>query len=228
MEQEDQYQYDLALSRIRDEQDHIRQAIDATEEEVRHPSEMKYHFMMTLAIILDIIDWLEITGIGLIVTYALKIVFTPTLYLYGRHASNRIKVMSELSKSLEQRISHIRRRMYSYANRYRFAANIGRKIPGLAKHLNKLEGSAKRIGQTVARNPAFKNTAAIIADYIPLLDLLPWRTLGVYLAFKDEKKTYEETKPTVEEYYQAKEEEITLEKEMAREETTMEIPNGQR
>jgi hypothetical protein len=218
-------EYGITLNTARAQRSEIL-AIEEASKQIQKPSSRKYHRMMTLAITLDVLDWLELTLVGIIITYALKIIFTPVLYFYGRNANTHIKGMADVKEILEEKISHIRRKMYSYINRYKFATKMIRKSARLGRHLAKFEGSAKKIGQSITRLPGLRNLWMIIADYVPILDLLPWRTLGVYLTYRDELKTFNETQPTLEEYQETTQEEFALQEETDEEEAVQEFESA--
>jgi hypothetical protein len=213
MEIDELYQYSLAHYRAqRRELDEIKDA----SKEVKPPSKLKYASLFVMSASLDIVDWLGLTGIGLILTYALKIVFAPILFMAGWGANSRIKEMNKFKSKAFAHIEAIEKRIIFYARNYQRALKLARRYKFLRKPVRKValriararKTAVRKVGQIVSRNPLMKNMAAIIADFIPLIDIIPWRTLGIYLTYRDEKKTFEETQPVAEELANAKAEEL--------------------
>ena len=130
---------------------------------------------------LDVIDIIgDLTIVGMIASYALKIVSFPILYMYGANSSGRTDAMNNIASALEQRVSHVKKKTYTYASRTRTTAKVVRKLS--------------------KSNGRLFSLASNVLDFIPWIDAIPWRTLGVVLTYRDERRTYNETKPAIKEY----------------------------
>lgn len=206
---DDQYYYDLAYARGK--QREFNEFNDAAGRIVRSPSKAKYGFLYTLAVIGDLVDLAGLTGIGLILVWAVKLIISPILFLSGISANRRIKDMNGFQENINASVAHITRKVQTYTRRYLQVIKFSRKTGILKKPIRRAALKIAKTRKAVARNPLVKNALAGVADLIPMLDLLPWRTLGVYLMYRDEKKTYLETKNTLPEYAIAKAEEVQAE-----------------
>lgn len=207
---EQQNQYDLAVARAQQ-----REFFDvkARASVVRPPSKPKYAFLFLVALIGDLVDWLSLTGIGLIVTYLVDIFVGVVLLLAGVRANSKLKAIKKFQDEISQNLAHIERRLVFYAQNYRRALVASRKVKVLRRPVRQIALKISKLIKSVGRNPAMKNMAAIVADLFPFLELVPWRTLSIYLTYRDESKTYEESLPFIEEYALAKNEELTASQE---------------
>jgi len=208
---DDQRANQLAYVRAREKE---RADIKRTVSSVKPPSKLSFKGYLVMAIILDALDWAELTGVGLILTYALKVIFAPILFMHGINAGSRVKNTNRIAKSLEEAVSHLKKRTLIYRNRLAFVAKHGRKIKALRKPIAVIAKNANKLKKLVVRSPAMKNAFCITADFIPLIDLFPWRTLGVVITYYDEKHTYEETMPAITEFADAHKE--LIESELAK------------
>ena len=172
------------------------------------PSKVKYGAMFLLSGIGDIVDLANLTGAGIAVSIIVDIIVGFLLFVIGWATNTKIKKMSNLSKDLAEKITSIQNRITSIRNTYATAIKTGRKLRMLRKPIRVVAKSLGKVRKVIFRNPLLKNVTAIILDFIPYLDLLPWRTVGVYLTYKDEKVTYQQAvKEMIPGYVAAKEEE---------------------
>lgn len=175
---EEQYLYNLALARkISSELERISQLAS----KVSPPSKLKLAIFLLIALVLDILDWLELTVVGLLLSYPLKIISAPVLFLHGWFARYRIQKM------------------------IRVVEELGEALPRAGARASFRIAKFKKPN---FRNPFAKNAWAVAADFVPGLDLMFWRTLGVYLIYRDEKITYKETMAAIEAYQETKLEEL--------------------
>jgi len=206
MPNDNQYYYGLAHARGR--QRELNEFETATKDTVKPPSKLKYGGLFALAGFADIVDLAELTGIGIILAWAVKLIVSPILFFAGFGANARVKAMSQFQESVGANIAELTQRAQTYARRYTAAIKFSRKTGILKKPVKRMALKVAKARKAVMRNPAVKNGVAVVVDLVPLLDLLPWRTIGIYLAYRDEKKTYLETQEVIPEYYAAKVEEM--------------------
>lgn len=206
MPNDDQYYYDLAYARGK--QREFSEFESTVKENVRMPSKFKYGALFALAGFADIVDLAELTGIGIILVWAVKLIVSPILFFAGFGANTRVKAMSQFQEGVGANIAELTQQAQTYARRYTTAIKFSRKTGILKKPVRKMALKITKARTVIMRNPAVKNGIAVIADLVPFLDLLPWRTIGIYLAYRDEKKTFLEAKEIIPEYYAAKTEEI--------------------
>src|SRR3989344_7765973 len=73
---------------------------------LQEPSKSKYRLLLSLAIILDIVDLAELTGIGWIVSFLLKI-FGVILYFGGKGIDTRVKAMEKIQESTKSALKYM-------------------------------------------------------------------------------------------------------------------------
>ena len=217
VENEQQYYYDLAYARAQQREAGEIQA--EAERVVKPPSGFKYFCLYSLAIIGDLVDYAQLTGVGLILTWGVTLIISPILFFSGLGVNKRVKLMREFQENIQTNIAHIARLVQTYTRRYVMAIRMSRKIGVLRRPVRKAALKVARVRKIVLRNPATKNTMAIIADLIPILSLLPWRTIGVYLMKKDEMRTFLETQEVLPEYMEVKASEIEAANDLSEVET---------
>ncbi|MBI2670268.1 MAG: hypothetical protein HYX20_03955 [Candidatus Yanofskybacteria bacterium] len=203
---DDQYYYDLAYAR--GQQQEQREIQDTANRVIKPPSGTLYFFLYCLAGIGDILDWLTLTGIGAIVSFIVDLFIGIILFFAGRAARDRIKTMNEFQDGLHGHIQNIERKIVAYRNAYAKILRVSRKVKILRKPVRKLALRFARLRKSVARSPLGRTIAAIIADLIPFLDLMPWRTINIYMMKKQEMQAFQDAQNMLPEYMEAKADEI--------------------
>lgn len=202
----DQYYYDLAYARAQQrEQIEIQ---DAANRIIKPPSGMLYFFLYGLSGIGDILDLLTLTGIGIIVSFVVDLFIGIILFFAGRAARDRIKTMNEFQDGLHEHIQNIERKIVAYRNAYAKVLRTSRKVKILRKPVRKLALRFSRLRKSIARSPLGRTIAAIIADLIPILELVPWRTINIYMMKKQEMRAFQDAQNMLPEYMGAKADEI--------------------
>ena len=203
---DDQYYYDLAYARA--QQRETREAQDTANRTVKPPSGTLYALLYTLAIIGDVLDWLTLTGFGAIVSFIVDLFIGAILFFAGRAAKNRMEAMNEFQDSLHKHIQNLERKIVAYRNAYARIIKTSRKIKILRKPVRKIALRLSRLRKSIARSPLGKTVASVIADLVPILDLMPWRTINIYYMKKAEMQAFQEAQNMLPEYMSAKADEI--------------------
>ena len=206
MSNDDQYYYDLAYARS--QQRETREVQDTANRTVKPPSGTLYALLYTLAIIGDILDWLTLTGFGAIVSFIVDLFIGAILFFAGRAAKNRMEAMNEFQDSLHKHIQNLERKIVAYRNAYARIIKTSRKIKILRKPVRKIALRLSRLRKSIARSPLGKTVASVIADLVPILDLMPWRTINIYYMKKAEMQAFQEAQNMLPEYMSAKADEI--------------------
>ena len=208
-----QYFHDLAF--VRGQQREVNETKALASQTVKPPSGALYFFLYLLAIIGDILDWLTLTGFGAIISFIVDLFIGAILFFAGRGARDRIKDMNVFQDSLHQQIQKIERKVIAYRNAYAKVLRASRKIKFLRKPVRKLALRFSRLRKSVARSPYGRTIAAIVADLIPILDLMPWRTINIYMMKKQEMMAFQDAQNMLPEYMGAKADEIEAANDLA-------------
>jgi len=171
-------------------QQHIRTRKDLgnLENKTFEPSSFKYLFLGLVAIIGDSVDWLSLTGFGYIVSIFVDIIVGIILIFGGMSAKAQIQRKKEMVANLQKSVEQMMRRVTRIRRYYAKGLKFARKIP----RLGKVALALRKARIVVTRSPVMKTLIAVGFDFIPLWELAPWRTFGVWLTYRDEKKAYEE------------------------------------
>jgi len=140
-----------------------------------HPSYFKYAFLFGIAIIVDIIDFADLTGIGLIISKIVSIGGTAMIYLTLFLTNGKMKKAGEYGKNLEASVAAFQTQAIRISKALR-------KIPGLSKFASK--------------NPLTKILIGGAINLIPFVAIINLLTFWVYLSYRDEKNTYKQAKQT--------------------------------
>lgn len=206
MPNDDQYYYDLAHAR--GQQQELNEVKDTAGRVLKPPSGMLYAFLYILAIVGDILDWLTLTGIGAVISFAVDLIIGPILFLAARAAKSRMEAMSQFQDSLHQQIQNIERKIIAYRNAYARILKASRKVKILRKPVRKIALRFSRLRKSAMKSPLGRTLASIIADLVPILDLMPWRTINIYMMKKQEMQVFQEAQNMLPEYMGAKADEI--------------------
>ena len=161
------------------------------------PSKFKYFILFSLAIIVDVVDFAEITGFGYFIAKTVAIICTILMYLIfwftnikQKKAANYQQAAQNFLEDLQRNVAHLERRSVQIA---RLTGKLSKN-----RYINKLKpvralrrGTASAI-RVARRSPASKFLGAAIANLVPVLDLMPWQVIGVWLSYRDENETYKD------------------------------------
>jgi hypothetical protein len=203
---DDQYYYDLAYAR--GQQREAKEVQDTANRVVKPPSGILYFFLYLLAGIGDVLDWLTLTGFGAIISFIVDLFIGAILFFAGRAARDRMKAMNEFQDSLHQHIQNIERKILAYRNAYAKILRASRKVKILRKPVRKLALRFAKLRKSITKSPLGRTVAAIIADLIPILDLMPWRTINIYMMKKAEMLAFQDAQNMLPEYMGSKADEI--------------------
>lgn len=151
------------------------------------PSKFKYFILFGIAAIIDIIDLLTLTGLGLIIVVLVSFCLSVLIYFIfwvtntkQKNAQEYPKKIEAILTSVEKNVEHLERRAVQVT---RFISNskFVKNSKVFAKGAAKLEKVSQKL-------PFAKYIAAALANLVPFLGLVPWQIVGVWLSYRDEKR----------------------------------------
>ncbi len=191
-ETENQYAQDLYAQQAEQQMASELQEVVEEGKSYRSPSKFKYSVLFTLAVIVDAVDFLELTGIGWFVAKIVSIIGTAIIVLIFFFTGTKQKNAQEYKKKLTDFLENSARNIAHTERMALRLANWGK----YTKYVSSF--AAEAIG-----------IIAGAINLIPGIDLVPWMTVGVYLSYRDEKNTLNNARETAE----AIEEEVATEAE---------------
>ncbi|HEY4506616.1 MAG TPA: hypothetical protein VJH71_00395 [Candidatus Paceibacterota bacterium] len=202
----DQAYYNLSYSRSKQsESDELRRQADL---KLKPPSGLFYGAMFSLSIIGDIIDIADVTGVGAILSFIVDLIISVFMILTGRIAKSKTDSMQDFKNSVADKMEQVERKISAYRNAYAGVLRASRKIGPLRKPVRKMALQFSRFRKSVVRSPFSRTILAVVADLVPFLGLVPWRTWNTYSIRRDELMIYNETKKMLSEYENLKQEEV--------------------
>jgi hypothetical protein len=154
------------------------------------------------------------------VSFIVDLFIGVILFFAGRGARDRIKDMNVFQDSLHQHIQNMERKVIAYRNAYARILKASRKVKFLRKPVRKLALRLAKLQRSIVRSPYGRTIASIIADLVPILDLMPWRTINIYMMKKQEMLAFQDAQNMLPEYMGAKADEIEAANDLQEAETT--------
>jgi len=175
---------------------------------LKKPSFILYALFIFLMLITDVLDLVELTGVGIIVAKIIQIFATIISMLVAWHSGSRIKAINNVHESIAQRTSQITHRLAVYRQRYAKAIGVARRL-GVLKRGSTGAKLVLRISKYTkfTRSPVIKTASANILEFIPVVGILPLQTIFAIWTYLDHKGAYKNSLQIIPEYEQAQLEE---------------------
>lgn len=189
--------------------------VTAQESNLKKPGKIAYFILFYISVVADIVSFLEkfveVTGVGLLIVFLLNLAFSIFFFIFNWHLGRKIKHMRLGRENLEKITERTLQRATKYRRMLAFVLKRLRRYRAGRQFLKSKLGrkfvSGTRVVAKSTRSPVLRTAFAAIAELVPILDLVPWYTLGTYLTYRDHKREYENSKITLAETYPALEEE---------------------
>lgn len=156
-----------------------------------HPSYIKYGFLLFLAIIIDIVDLSDLTGIGAIIGRSVSLVLTCLMILIFWLTNTKQKRAESYIDRIPEAISEIQANVAHATRMGLRTAKIARRIPGLRGVARQIPRGLVKVRRLARKNPMTKLLLGGTLNLIPFLAVVPWSIVSVVLSYLDEKKSYE-------------------------------------
>lgn len=210
LNQQQIYQYDLQSERATIRGD--REIADL-KSNIHPPSKGRYLLGFVLAIMGDIIDVVAaililVFGLGIPLGWLIDLLLDIPLVILGFASNKQLKKNSQASNALVSKIETIRQRVQQYRNLYAATLKASRKIKALRKPLRQVAKKFKAIRKVATKSVLGRTALRLGADFIPILDLWPWRFFGMRSNYKAEKQAYEDFLLLTQDYTESREEEV--------------------
>ncbi len=186
-------------------------------QEFRRPSLFKYFILALLALIVDIIDIIDLTGIGIIIGRIISFAVSAVIILVFWFTNTKQKRADEYVENVQKKIEDIRAIVANAEKNILRVARLSRKVPGVKKlyrkiHLKTIRRARvaiKRVAKS-AKSPLIRSAAAGALNLVPLLALVPWMLVGIWLSYKAEKESYKNAREEADSVLEATEETETV------------------
>jgi len=176
------------INKLRTQELHSQKSIEKKRAELRHPSTVKYLFLGIVSLIGDIVDLAGITGVGIAVTMVVDIFVGIILAIGGIHTRGKLEKFNKETQSLSAYAQLAEKRLLQARKTYMRVIKLSRKVKLLRApvrkvvlSISKMRRAAKKLVKVTLKSPLFRKAGAIGLDLIPLVELVPWRTISVGL-----------------------------------------------
>lgn len=174
-----------------------QQQLNRTIEEAgqfNHPSFLKYGFLFAVAGIMDIVDVLDVTGIGIIISKIVSIGGTAIIYLVLWLTNGKIKKAEKYGDDLAASMAAFQTQA---AQAERFAMRASKtlgKIPGLRGLAGQIPANIGKLKGIAKKNPFTKILIGGAINLIPFAAIINLMVFWVYMSYRDEKNAYQQAK----------------------------------
>ncbi|OGN16111.1 MAG: hypothetical protein A3J47_03335 [Candidatus Yanofskybacteria bacterium RIFCSPHIGHO2_02_FULL_43_22] len=200
IDEEEQYAAELETYQTISDIDRTMQAIKTEGESYDHPSRFKYGLLLLIAVVADalIIFSYLILGLGIIASTFIALPFISSIILISWFTDAKVKRAKEHHKEVEQAIATIQQRIAYASSIALTAAKYGRKVPlPVVKLAAKgVVRAMSKVRKVAGKSPMTRILVTSGANSVSFLNIVPWQTLGVILAYRAESKTYESARQT--------------------------------
>ncbi|OGN02666.1 MAG: hypothetical protein A2655_03055 [Candidatus Yanofskybacteria bacterium RIFCSPHIGHO2_01_FULL_43_42] len=161
------------------------------------PSLFKYSILASLAVIVDIVDFIDLTGLGAIVGRIISFAVSAVIILIFWFTNTKQKRADEYAENIQKKIDALVARIANAERNILRVARLSRKIPGAKQLYRKLHLRTVRRARVAlrgvaksAKSPILRSVAAGTLNLVPFLALVPWMLVGIWLSYRAEKESY--------------------------------------
>lgn len=173
--------------------------------EFKRPSYLKYGALGMFAVVVDIVDLLDLTGIGAIVGRIVSAAAMFLMLLIYWLTNTKQKKADEYVEQLETNLAEIEANVARAGKQLLAVTRMSRRIPGVRQVYRRAYMRTIRPARLVLRNatrtvksPLTRSALAGVINLIPFLAVVPWMTVGVYLSYRAEKHSYKMARESAE------------------------------
>ncbi|MEK7525633.1 MAG: hypothetical protein AAB561_01300 [Patescibacteria group bacterium] len=175
--------------------------------QIKKPSFFIYFILYYFAIGIDILEYfakpVEATIVGEVPIIAIRFLVSALFFVAGIWLGRKIK---NARKSAERSVQYAEQAIQRAGQYQQWATSLYNSVRGSrmgqrffkSRTGQKLVGAAAKFARA-SKYPVLRTAAAGLAELVPLLDLVPWYTLNIYLTKRDHQREYTAAKASLEE-----------------------------
>ena len=165
----------------------------------KKPSLLKYSFLFTVAGIIDVVDFLDLTGLGIIIAKIVSIAGTGIIYFTLWLTDSRLKKAHELVGNLEKAILEVQQKVARVSSFAMKSSKFLGKVPGMKGLARKIPRAMVGIRRLARKNPLTKVLIGGAINLVPFLAMINLMVVWIWLTRHDEKKAFKQARETSEE-----------------------------
>lgn len=170
-----------------------QKGIDDFHEEGRSyskPSYFKYGILFALAGIIDLVDLVDATGVGIIISKIVSFSLTGAIYGIILLTGTKYKKAQEYVQNATERIQDLQKTISRAEQRLaKFSGALGKsRMPGARKAGRAVARGVSGIKKLAYKNPATKVLIGGALNMVPYLAILNIMVIWIYFVYRDEKE----------------------------------------
>ncbi|PIR88722.1 MAG: hypothetical protein COU09_00735 [Candidatus Harrisonbacteria bacterium CG10_big_fil_rev_8_21_14_0_10_44_23] len=194
--EEEQYAAELAAEQeLYNIQRQIQQ-LDAKGQSFGRPSLLKYGLLLVLAILTDtiIIGSYLLFGAGIFISTLLASPFIISIILVSWFTDTKLKSAQAHPEEVGKAVILAQQRIATATRMGLRTAKALRKVPGMKGVARAIPRGLVKVRRVARRSPVGRILVGSGANSVPIINLIPWQIVSVFMAYSAEKKTLEEAR----------------------------------
>ncbi len=168
-----------------------------------HPSFFKYFvILIPWAVIVDIVDGLDLTGIGAIVATIFSVLSTGAILFILWFTDGKLKSAQDYHENLEQEVTNLQKDIAMSTKLALRGSRALRKVPGMKAVARQIPRTLVKIRRIARKNPITKVLIGGALNAIPFIAVLNLLCVWVYFSYRDEKKAFRGAQEAAQEAYE--------------------------
>lgn len=175
--------------------------------QIKKPSFFIYFILYYFSIGIDILEYfakpIEATIVGELPIIAIRFLVSALFFVAGIWLGRKIK---NARKSADRGIQYAEQAIQRVEQYQQWATSLYRSVRSsrVGQRFFKSRAGQKLVGVAAkfaraSKYPILRTAAAVVAEIVPLLDLVPWYTLNIYLTKRDHQREYAVAQASLEE-----------------------------
>src|SRR3989338_489644 len=174
-------------------------AVSEEGQSYKNPSLLKYGFLFFVAGAIDAVDFLDLTGAGIIIAKIVSIAGTCIIYFTLWLTDSRFKKAHELIGNLEEAILDVQQKAARVSSLAMRTSRVISKIPGMKGLARRIPRTMVKIRRLARKNPLTKVLIGGAINLIPFLAIINLMIVWVWLNYHDEKKAFKHARQSSQE-----------------------------
>lgn len=178
-----------------------RKEMDVLREEGQsygNPSYFKYGILFALAGIIDLVDLVDATGVGMVISKIVSFSLTGVIYTVILLTGTKYKKAQAYAQNAAERIQDLQKAMSRAEQRLvKFSGALSKsRVPGARKAGRAVAKGVSEIKRLASKNPATKVLIGGALNMVPYLAILNIMVVWIYFVYRDEKEALKTARET--------------------------------
>lgn len=158
------------------------------------PSLAKYGFLFLIAGGIDLLDFLDVTLVGILFTKAISLLGTGLIYGTLWLTNDRVKSARQHGEQLEAALTEMSQTAARISRLAMRTSRVLKKVPGFKGVGRAIPRTMVKMRRAARKNPLMKIAIGGAINLIPFLAIVNLMVFWVYTSYRDEKKTLEQAR----------------------------------